>query len=164
MAPGWRSVLISVATLLVTQTPAPAADLESAAALVDITPPLGYRMAGYFAERLNTATHDPLFAKALVFRQGDRTAALVFCDLVGVPRAVASRARERASAATGIPVANIAVAATHSHTGPLYFGGMHTHLHGKAIAAEGRDKREALDYRAQLVDRVAQAVDTAWQA
>ena len=132
--------------------------------MVDITPPLGYRMAGYFAERLNTGTHDPLFAKALVFRQGDRQAALVFCDLVGVPRAVASRARERASAATGIPVANIAVAATHSHTGPLYFGGMHTHLHGKAIAAEGRDAREELDYPAQLAERVAQAVDTAWKA
>jgi len=164
MSSGWRSALVFLATLLVTQTPARAADLESAAAVVEITPPLGYRMAGYFAERLNTGTHDPLFAKALVFRQGDRTAALVFCDLVGVPRAVATRARERASAATGIPVANIAVAATHSHTGPLYFGGMHTHLHGKAIAAEGRDVREALDYPAQLVDRVAQAVDTAWKA
>src|SRR5271163_4762928 len=161
MSPGCRPSLILLATLLGTQFPARAADLESAVAVVEITPPLGYRMAGYFAERLNTGTHDPLWAKALVFRQGDRQAALVFCDLVGVPRAVARRARERASAATGIPVANIAVAATHSHTGPLYFGGMHTHLHGKAVAGGGRDPLEALDYPAQLAERVAQAVDTA---
>jgi hypothetical protein len=156
--------LIVLATLLGTQVRASAADLEAAAAVVEITPPLGYRMAGYFAERLNTGTRDPLHAKALVFRQGDQRAALVFCDLVGVPRAVASRARERASAATGIPVANIAVAATHSHTGPLYFGGMHTYLHGKATAAQGHDPRETLDYPAQLADRIAQAVDTAWKA
>jgi len=164
MAPTCRSSLILLTTLLVTQTSAPAADLEAAVAVVEITPPLGYRMAGYLAERLNTGTHDPLFAKALVFRQGDRQAALVFCDLVGVPRAIAGRTRERASAATGIPVANIAIAATHSHTGPLYFGGMHTHLHDKAVAADGRDVHEWLDYPALLAERVAQAVDTAWQA
>jgi hypothetical protein len=164
MACGNRSALIVLATVLALHAPASAADLEAGAAVVEITPPVGYRMAGYFAERLSTGTHDALFAKALVFRQGDHKAALVFCDLVGVPRAVASRARARASAATGIPVANIAVAATHSHTGPLYFGGMHTHLHGKAIASEGRDAREALDYPAQLIERVAESVATAWKA
>src|SRR5262245_48787456 len=114
-----------------------AAEIEAGAAVVDITPPQGYRMAGYFNERLNTGTHDPLYAKAIVFRQGDREAALVFCDLVGVPRPIADRARSQASAASGIPVAHIAVSATHSHTGPLYFGAMHTLLHEKAVAATG---------------------------
>jgi neutral ceramidase len=141
-----------------------AAEIEAGVAVVEITPPRGYRMAGYFAERLNTGTHDPLWAKALVFRQGNRRAALVFCDLVGVPRAVASRARARASEATGIPVANIAVAATHSHTGPLYFGAMHTHLHEKAVAAQGRDPLEEFDFPTHLVERVAEAVSTAASA
>jgi hypothetical protein len=139
------------------------APLEAAATAVDITPPVGYRMAGYFNERLSTGTHDPLYAKAIVFRQGETQAALVFCDLVGVPRPIARRARERASAITGIRVQDIAVAATHSHTGPLYFGGMHTYLHGKAVADQGRDPREALDYPAFLVERVAEAVASAAQ-
>jgi hypothetical protein len=90
--------------------------------------------------------------------------ALVFCDLVGVPRDIASQARQRASAATGIPVANIAVAATHSHTGPLYFGGMHTYLHEKAVAAHGRDPLEGFDYPADLVGRIADAVGAAWKS
>jgi hypothetical protein len=137
-------LLLSIPLLIA--TPAThAAPLEAAVAAVEITPPVGYRMAGYFNERLSRGTHDPLYAKAIVFRQGDKEAALVFCDLVGVPRSVASRARERASAATGIAAAHITVAATHSHTGPLYFGGMHTHLHGKTVATLGRDPREEVD-------------------
>src|SRR5262245_59035689 len=31
---------------------------------IDITPPAGYRMDGYFYERLNTGVRDPLQAKA----------------------------------------------------------------------------------------------------
>jgi hypothetical protein len=158
-----KTSLILLAALVTFPAASSAADLEAAAAAVDITPPRGYRMAGYFAERINTGMHDPIFAKVLVFRQGEHRAALVFCDLVGVPRWLASRARERAGAATGIPVANIAVAATHSHTGPLYFGAMHTHLHEKAVAADGRDRLEEFDYPAHLVEKIAEAVTTAWK-
>src|SRR5437879_6246392 len=38
--------------------------LQIGAAEIDITPPAGFRMAGYFNERLSTGTHDPLKAKA----------------------------------------------------------------------------------------------------
>ena len=48
---------------------------------IDITPPVGYRMDGYFYERLNTGQRDPLKAKALVLQQGTTRAALVVCDL-----------------------------------------------------------------------------------
>ncbi len=47
----------------------PAAELQAGVAVVDITAPKGYRMSGYFHERLNTGTHDPLLAKALVLRR-----------------------------------------------------------------------------------------------
>src|SRR5436190_5656021 len=62
--------------------------LKIGAAEIDITPPTGHRMAGYFDERLATGVHDPLKAKALVIQQGDRKIALVFCDLVGLSRNV----------------------------------------------------------------------------
>src|SRR5205823_3183207 len=112
---------------------APAAELEAGVATADITPPRGYRMAGYFSERTNTATKDPLLAKAIVLRQGDQRAALVFCDLVGIPRDVSSRARALAETRTGIPAGNIAICATHSHTGPLYFGVLRAYFHRRAV-------------------------------
>src|SRR5215470_952834 len=58
--------------------------LRIGAAEIDITPPVGHRMAGYFDERLSTDIHDPLKAKAIVIQQGKEQVAMVFCDLVGV--------------------------------------------------------------------------------
>src|SRR4051794_22346933 len=72
--------------------------LESGMAEIEITPHVGFRMAGYFDERFSTGTHDPLKAKALVFRQGKELAALVFCDIVGLPLNATAKARAQASA------------------------------------------------------------------
>src|SRR5579875_3268044 len=119
-----------------------AEEFQAGVAVVDITPPTGYRMAGYFNERLNTGTHDPLQAKALVLRQGDEGAALEFCDLVGIARQVSDRARQLAAKKTGIPASNILIAATHSHTGPLYSGAMREYFHDRAIADKGSDPHE----------------------
>src|SRR4051794_10480873 len=91
--------------------------LKAGVAVIDITPPLGYRMAGYYSERRNTGTHDPLLAKAIVFTQGETKSALVECDIVSMPAAVSSQARTLAERKTGIPAGHIVVAATHSHTG-----------------------------------------------
>src|SRR5215831_11853170 len=91
--------------------------LRIGAAEIDITPPVGHRMAGYFDERLATGVHDPLKAKAIVLQQGQERIAMVFCDLVGVSLTVTTNARAQASQQTGIPVTNIVICATHSHTG-----------------------------------------------
>src|SRR5687767_1009256 len=99
--------------------------LEVGAAEVDITPPHLMRLAGTFQERISTGVKDPLRAKAFVFRQGESSAALVFCDLIGVPVGVTFRARELAARKTGIPAARVAVAATRGPAGPLYFGAVH---------------------------------------
>ncbi|HEY7313451.1 MAG TPA: neutral/alkaline non-lysosomal ceramidase N-terminal domain-containing protein [Gemmataceae bacterium] len=138
-----------------------AAELQAGVAVVDITPPKGYRMAGYFSERLNTGTHDALQAKALVLHQGDERAALVFCDLIGISREVSDRARKLATKKTSIPAANILIAATHSHTGPLYMGALRRYFHDQAVAAKGEDPHEKIDYSAVLADKLAEAIDTA---
>src|SRR6476659_9275246 len=72
------------------------AGIQIGAAEIDITPPIGHRMAGYFDERLATGVHDPLKAKAIVMKQGDERIALVFCDLVGVSLTVTTNARSQA--------------------------------------------------------------------
>jgi len=133
-------------------------ELEAGVAVVDITPPIGYRMSGYFRERLSTGTDNPLSAKALVLRQGDASAAMVFCDVIGISLDVSSRARSRAGRRSGIPPRNILIAATHTHTGPLYFGALRRHFHDSALAEKGTDPCEKVDYAAELVARIVEAI------
>lgn len=86
----------------------------------DITPPVGFPMAGYYHERLAEGSLDPLKAKAIVFRSGDTSAAIVVCDLIGIATDLSREVRRLASERTGIPADNIVIAATHSHTAPDY--------------------------------------------
>src|SRR5262245_46659537 len=87
--------------------------LRLGAAEVDITPPEGFLISGYYHERRATGTRDPLHAKALVFRgQGQAAAALVACDLTGIARDLCVEVRRRAAEATGIPAAHIVLTAT----------------------------------------------------
>jgi hypothetical protein len=144
--------------LLIPATAGAAPDLQAGVATVDITPPVTFRMSGYFNERLSTGVKDPLRAKAIVFRQGDASAALVFCDLIGIPLDVSQAARHKASEATGISTQHIAIACTHSHTGPLYYGALRDHFHNRAIAQSGNDRYEKIDYSKLLVERLADAI------
>lgn len=137
---------------------ASASDIEAGVAVVDITPPVGWRMSGYFHERLSTGTHDPLQAKAIVLRQGSRRAALVFCDLIGLPLDLSRRARRLAAQKTGIPAPNILIAATHSHTGPLYFGALRKQFHDQAVAKDGSDPHEKTDYPARLAEKLVAVI------
>ncbi len=94
----------------------------------DITPPTGFPMAGYYHERLAEGTINPLKAKAIVFREGDTSAALVVCDLIGIGTDLSREVRKRASAQTGIPESHIVVSATHSHTAPDYMAELYLYL------------------------------------
>lgn len=138
-----------------------AAPVEVGFASVDITPAVGYRMSGYFYERFSSGVHNPLQAKAIVLEQGDVRFAWVFCDLLGVPSPITATARTEAAAATGIPRENIFVAATHSHTGPLYFGPLRNYFHERAVKAEGSDRHEATPYPPQLAEKLVEVVKLA---
>src|SRR5258706_9005257 len=127
---------------------------EIGAAEIDITPPVGHRMAGYFDERLATGVHDPLKAKAIVVQQGQEEIAMVFCDLVGFSLNVTTNARAQASRLTGIPVSHIVTCATHSHTGPLFDDTRRHYFHAAALAKYGTDSREKIYYPAFLTERL----------
>jgi sugar phosphate isomerase/epimerase len=135
--------------------------VQAGVAVTDITPPLGYRMSGYFNERLSTGVLNPLHAKALVLRQGGTRAAMVFCDIIGLSLDVSRRAREQAQQQTGIPAENILLAATHTHTGPLYHDALRNYLHEQAVAKQGKDPCEARDYPAELVAGIVEAIKQA---
>ena len=116
-------------------------ELRVGTASVDITPPLGYRLGGYFKDRFAKEIRDPLAAKAIVFAQGSTRAAIVVTDLVGVPGWITEKARARIQAKTSIPGDHVAVAGTHTHTGPYL---------------PHREETDA--YLTTLVDRLADAV------
>ncbi|WP_339925999.1 neutral/alkaline non-lysosomal ceramidase N-terminal domain-containing protein [uncultured Cyclobacterium sp.] len=91
--------------------------LESGMMEIEITP----SEAGYPHYRgPSTGAHDPLFAKAVIFQQGEEKVALVVGDLLWIERDLSVKARRRIEAITGIPFQNIIIAGTHSHTSPAY--------------------------------------------
>ena len=112
-----RTLSSALMTLMLGVPAVGGAELSVGVAVTDVTPPEGYRMCGYFYERLNTGTHDPLLVKAIVVRQRAEWAALVFCDINGISPGVSRRVRVLAAKKTGIPHANTLMSATQSHTG-----------------------------------------------
>jgi hypothetical protein len=137
------------------------APLEMGAAEVDITPPVGFRMAGYFDERISTGTHDPLHTKALVLRQGDTRMALVCCELLGLSLNVSTNARALACRQTGIPFSHIIICANHTHTGPLFDDVRGFYFHKAAVAEHGTDLHETIDYPQFLIQELAKAIANA---
>lgn len=88
---------------------------------VDITPPLGVEIIGYFSRRIAEDVHDPLEAVALVAGDGETQIAIVVLDLVMAARQDLDKLRERASELSGIPPDHIMVSCTHTHQGPATF-------------------------------------------
>ncbi|MBN1420339.1 MAG: hypothetical protein JXP34_16280 [Planctomycetes bacterium] len=88
---------------------------------IDLAPPLGVTMPGYFSERRATGVLDPLRAKALVLSIGEGTEetaiAIVACDLIGIDAGTGGRIRAAIQERTGIPAGCILLHATHTHTG-----------------------------------------------
>ena len=153
-----RLVVIAWLAMLAGGAVAQNATLSVGLAEIEITPPLGYRMDGYFAERLSTGTKDPLKAKALVFQQGTTKMALVVADLIGVPQELTTEVRTLAAQKTGIPVANIAITATHTHTGPMFSGARARLFSEQAAAKSGTDPLVSLNYPDKLRDRLVEVI------
>lgn len=85
---------------------------------VDVTPMLGIPLRGYYQVRLADGILDPLEINALAVRCGDDTAVLMTLDTCAINDDEAVAFLNAASASTGIPVENIFIHATHSHTAP----------------------------------------------
>ena len=143
----WRTLTLVLACACALQ-----AQVSVGAAAVDITPPPGAPMPGYYYNRGGEGVHDPLHAKAIVFEHGGVKAALVACDLIGLPAAVAEAARARIERETGIPRERVMISATHTHTGALLISGPNRYnLEGEALAL-------ARQYTDSVPVKIAEAV------
>ena len=94
-------------------------NLKVGTAKIDITPPLGCNMAGYAGrDRGSETIADALYAKVLVFDDGDTQAAIITTDLIGVEATFVDRVRQMIEEGTGIPAGNVMVSCSHTHFGP----------------------------------------------
>jgi hypothetical protein len=94
------------------------AGFKAGVAKVDITPPAGLPMYGYFDRaQPATGTLDPLYARVVVLEAEGKRLALVTLDLGRVfgPAALASL-RERLAKTSGISL--LLITASHTHSGP----------------------------------------------
>ena len=96
--------------------------LRAAAIEVDITPPVGVPMAGYWArQEVSAAVHDPLMAQVLLLESGQRGLVLISLDLLGVGLEWTRRVRAGICEVTGVPEEGVLVACSHTHSGPAGF-------------------------------------------
>ncbi len=114
------------------------AALRVGTAFIDITPPIGAPMAGYYTPRAMTGVHDPLLAKVLIADDGTTGVALISCDLIHLPKSVTAKTRAMIAGALGIPESNIIIHTTHSHTGPVISEDYTASLPGKILECARR--------------------------
>lgn len=128
------------------------AELYVGAAYTDITPPVGY--AQYRGN--STGIDNPLYAKAIVFQQGEIKAALVICDLIRITSDLSREVRTRVAKETGIEYSNIFLAATHTHTGPVYRFDLAEYM--AWVRSVELSPENEKDYPAILIDGVSKSV------
>ena len=93
--------------------------LKAGYARVNITPPLGIAVRGYYIARYAKGILDELEASALALSCGEAPVLLVSTDLCGIEAELCDRFRAVMSKAADIPAENIYLTATHTHTGPM---------------------------------------------
>jgi len=129
-----------------------AGELCVGAASVNITPPAGIGLAGYYFDRGAKGTHDDLFAKALVLEEGGERAALVTLDLISVTRLLVEDARREIEKSIQIRGDHVMISATHAHTGPVL---AHQDIHEDP---EGGSVELSRQYTAALPQRIVECV------
>ncbi|MBM3774688.1 MAG: hypothetical protein FJW37_05930 [Acidobacteria bacterium] len=93
--------------------------LQAGVARIDITPPVGISMAGYYArEGVSTGVERPLTATALVLANDDAKIAIVACDLVFIQSPEVDQMRRDIAGAIGTDAGSVLMNFSHTHCGP----------------------------------------------
>ena len=94
-----------------------AGDFKAGFARVDITPPLGSFMPGYYKLRYAKSVLDPLQINMVAFSDGKTTALVAQYDTEAISDSVADRMRDAIVKAAGVPRDAILLHASHTHDG-----------------------------------------------
>lgn len=112
-------LVVAMAVLALGVSIGTAAQLLAGAAKVDITPKEPAYLAGYGINRLSEAVKEPLSARALVIKSGEKTLTVVGVDSLGVPGLIQKDIRGMVKS---VPADSVMIAATHDHSAPDIFG------------------------------------------
>ncbi|MBX7167886.1 MAG: neutral/alkaline non-lysosomal ceramidase N-terminal domain-containing protein [Pirellulales bacterium] len=129
----------------------PARGLDVGFAEVEITPTVGGKrpvyIAGYGMNRRAKDVHDPLFARAVVLRDGETKFALVSIDVVGLQYPTVLSIRSKLT-----DYGYVMVSSTHNHEGPDTVG-----IWGPSPIASGVDAKWLASLEEKAVAAVKQA-------
>ena len=120
-----------------------AAAFTAGFARVDITPPLGIYMPGYYQVRRATEILDPLEINMVAFSDGEKTALVAQYDTEALSDYVADRMRDAIVKATGVDRGAILVHASHTHDG----GNLAMKNGRETLAAAGGDSGASANCR-----------------
>ena len=93
-----------------------AAEFRAGAATSNITPELGSSINGGFQDGKALAIHDELNARCLALDDGQTKLVFVVADSCVIGRGIFDEAKKMVNAATGLPMENMMMSATHSHS------------------------------------------------
>ncbi|MEZ6141366.1 MAG: hypothetical protein R3B84_12415 [Zavarzinella sp.] len=142
--------LTTALCLLISFSFSMADQLKAGAFAQRITPEkLPISLNGGMSDRLIDKISDHLHARALVLDDGTSGIAIVVVDSCMLPRELVENAKQLASKATKIPVENILISATHTHSAPTSTG----------VFQSDPD----MDYVKFLTIKIAAAIETAWK-
>ncbi|MBR7111144.1 MAG: hypothetical protein IKC83_04640 [Clostridia bacterium] len=85
---------------------------------VNITPPIGIGLAGYFQVRISDGILDELESNALALSTGDKEVIMIAVDNIGFEIPIMDKIRADVSERVGLPEDAVFVHCTHTHTGP----------------------------------------------
>lgn len=126
-------------------------NLQVGFAKVNINPPLGAAVAGYYIPRFGKGFLDDLEASATVLKSGDTHVAIINADLLGFDGEYSKALSADIFRKTGIPSDCVFLSATHNHTGSLL-------VPTDSFAA---DERVIAEYGAFVKGRILDAVQMA---
>ena len=93
------------------------AEFSAGFARLDVTPPLGIPVPGYFSKRISDGVLDPLCIECVAVSDGTNAALIYTVDDLHLTNKFFDKAFPAITAATGIPRDRIYVHSTHTHTG-----------------------------------------------
>lgn len=86
---------------------------------INITPPLGANLNGYYRERYSDHIIEPLYCTSVAYSDGQNTILTVSLDISEILQKDTDDIRKRVSSVTGIPFEGIFIACIHTHTAPV---------------------------------------------
>ena len=93
-------------------------NLKAGFGRVDITPPLGTSVQGYFRARYADGILDPLMATAVAFDNGEKRIVIISCDVIGFNQMMMDRLRPLVAEAIDTEKEGVFICSTHTHLGP----------------------------------------------